>query len=154
MVDSLAKQALQNDQAQYLFPYSDLKPIVNTYIKQRWQNEWNSEPENKLYQTRPVLDDNEHLTAVTTRKEETVLSRLHTGHSYLTQIHLLKGEDPPFCIACNEVMTIKHLLLDCADLIDVRENYFTVNSLKDLFCTVPPQAVFGFLKEINVYHLI
>ena len=31
--------------------------------------------------------------------EETALSRLHVGHSHVTQSFLLKGEVPPFCIS-------------------------------------------------------
>lgn len=44
----------------------------------------------------------------TNRIEETVISRLHIGHSYVTQSFLLKGEEPPVSIPCDELLTIEH----------------------------------------------
>ena len=42
-----------------------------------------------------------------TRKEDTVLNRVHTGHSYLTHFFLLKKGDPPVCAACSAMTTVK-----------------------------------------------
>ena len=49
-------------------------------------------------------------------KEETVMARLHIGYSYITHSFLLKGEEPPMYIGCDEVLTIEHMLLTCSDL--------------------------------------
>ena len=38
----------------------------------------------------------------TNRKEETVMARLHIGHSFITHSFLLKGEEPPMCIGCDK----------------------------------------------------
>ena len=38
---------------------------------------------------------------------------------------LLKGEEPPMCIGCDELLTIEHILLTCSDLIEIRESHFT-----------------------------
>ena len=44
----------------------------------------------------------------TNRNEKSLTARLHTGHSYITHSFLLKGEEPPMCIGCNERLTIKY----------------------------------------------
>ena len=61
----------------------------------------------------------------------TVISRLHIGHSYVTHSFLLKGEEPPVGIPCDELLTIEHMLLFCSDVIDIREWYFTARSLRN-----------------------
>ena len=58
------------------------------------------------------------------------------------------------CVACDEVLSVKHILLHCADLTEIRHKHFTSDSMKRLFRDVPPDVIFNFLKEINIYHLI
>ena len=74
------------------------------------QSEWNELPENKLHQIFPVLKKC-IVCPRTNRKEETVMARLHIGHSFITHSFLLKGEEPPVCIGCDQHLTIKHILL-------------------------------------------
>ena len=64
------------------------------------------------------------LSFCNTRKENTVLNRLHIGHSYLTHSFILRKEEVHVCIACNTALTIKHILTECADLLEVRKKYF------------------------------
>ena len=76
----------------------------------------------KLWAIQP--DRSDPLPKVTTnRKEESVLTRLHIGHSYLHHSFLLKEEEEkPVCIGCYEILTIEHILLDCWDFYDIRQN--------------------------------
>ena len=37
------------------------------------------------------------------------------------------------CIGCDELLTIKHILLTCSDLIEIRQSHFTAQSLRELF---------------------
>ena len=83
-----------------------------------------------------------------------ILSRLRIGHTYFTHNHLLKGEPPPFCVACNENMTVEHILTKCVDLTDERKNFYNVNTMNDLFAKVNSAKILSFLKEINMYHKI
>ena len=41
--------------------------------------------------------------------EETVMARLHIGHSFITHSFLLKGEELPMCIGCNKHLTVEHI---------------------------------------------
>ena len=152
--DRLAKEATKLKQSFSPIPFSDLKPKVNSYIQDLWQEDWEFQQNNKLFQSRPKLRGDYLPSASGGRKEETVLTRLHTGHSFLTHSFLLKGEDAPWCFACDKPLTIKHLLIDSWDLHDTRHKHFTAESIKTLFRDVPPDALFAFLKEIHVFNKI
>ena len=84
-----------------------------------------------LYQTRP--------------------NRCRIGHSHLTHEFLLKGEPPPECIPCGCPLAIKHLLIECVDLSDVRQRFYQVPSLQDHFKTVKPEVILKCLKAAALY---
>ena len=69
------------------------------------------------------------LSFCNTRKENTVLNRLHISHSYLTHSFILRKEEAPVCVACNAVITVKHILIECADLLEIRKKYFEERDL-------------------------
>ena len=105
---------------------------------------------NKFYEILPELSD-KLLSFCNTRKENTVLNRLHIGHSYLTFIYFEKRRGS--CL-CSVALTIKHILIECADLLEVRKKYFKQKSLYSLFQNVSPEIIFDFLCEIGVFYKI
>ena len=94
------------------------------------------------------------LSFCNTRKENTVLNRLRIGHSYLTHFFILRKEEAPVCIACNAVITVKHILIECAGLLEIRKKYFEEKSLYSIFRTVIPEMILYFLQEIGVFYKI
>ena len=84
-------------------------------------------------------------------KEDTVLNRLHIGHSYLTHSFIFRKEEAPVCVACNVLLTVKHILIECADLLETRKKYFEGKSLYSLFRNVIPEVVFDFLRKIGMF---
>jgi hypothetical protein len=46
---------------------------------------------------------------------------------------------------------LKHVLIDCVDVADVRQTLYNVNNLYDLFTNVAADTILKFLKDINVY---
>ena len=108
---------------------------------------------NKFHEILPKLPD-KLLSFCNTRKENTVLNRLHIGHSYLTHSFILRKEEAPVCVACNVVLTVKHILIECADLLEIRKKYFEEKSLYSLFRNVIPEVVFDFLREIGVFYKV
>ena len=57
------------------------------------------------------------------------------GQSYLTHSFTLRKEKAFVCIACNAVITVKHILIECAYLLEIRKKYFEEGSLYSLFRT-------------------
>ena len=101
-------------------PYTDLKTKIKRYTLNKWQQLWNTNTNNKLYQIKPTLGEWEPGLRKS-RKEQVVTSRLRIGHSDLTHSFILKQEPPPQCIACQTQFTIKHLLTECIDLATTRK---------------------------------
>ena len=87
-------------------------------------------------------------------KQTLVFNRLHFGHSCLTHSFILRKEEAPVCVACNAVITIKHILIECADLLEIRKKYFEEKSLYSFFRNVIPEIIFDFLREIDVFYKI
>jgi hypothetical protein len=81
-----------------------------------------------------------------------VLCRARIGHTHLTHSYLLKGEDQPECIPCQCALTVKHILIDCVDFSVIRQNYFNVKSLKELFDTIDTRVLLKYLREIGLYY--
>ena len=158
MADRLAREAVKNRPINMKVPYSDLKRKVSSYVFSTWEEDWLVEglsgpAENKLHVIRPDLKVSIP-SATKNRKEETVLCRLHVGHTYFTHSFLLKGEDPPMCIGCNAQWSVRHILLDCWDLYDVRRRHYTADNIKQLFRDVPPDKIFSFLREVHLFYCL
>ena len=78
-----------------------------------------------------------------------MIARLHIGHSFIIQSFLLKGEESPMCISCDELLTIKHILLTSSDLSEMRQSHFTAQSLCELFHEISPENTFFKLFETD-----
>ena len=76
------------------------------------------------------------------------------GLCYLTHSFILRKEEAPICVACNVVLTVKLILIECADLLEIRKKYFEEKSLYSLVRNVIPEVVFDFLREIGVFYKV
>jgi hypothetical protein len=61
---------------------------------------------------------------------------LRCFHFRPTNSYLLNNEERLECIPCNSNYSLKHVLLDWVDVSDVRQNFYNVNNLCDLFTNV------------------
>ena len=61
-----------------------------------------------------------------------LLNRLRIGHTRLTHSYLLSGDDLPECSrpTCQCPLTVKHILVECVDLNDVRNNTLLLLTLE------------------------
>ena len=78
----------------------------------------------------------------------------YIGQSYLTHSFILRKEEAPVCVACNAVITVKHILIGCADLLEIKQTYFEDRSLYSLFRNVMPEIIVDFFLEIGVFDQI
>ena len=83
-----------------------------------------------------------------------VLTLLRIGHTRLTHSCLLKREDQPLCISCNEPFTVKHFLIDYSEFCHVRRQFFQTNDLRYLFEDVPADNTLTFLKHMNLFNKV
>ena len=68
----------------------------------------------------------------------------------MTHSFILRKEEAPVFVACDVVLTVKHILLECADLLDIRKKYFEEKSLYSLFRKVIPEKIFQSVIENSV----
>mgnify|MGYP001553615755 CR=1 FL=1 len=149
--DRLAKQALTMPGHALPVPYEDIRGLIRSLVKSEWQIEWDGETDNKLRVIQPTVGVSS-TTLTNTRREEMVLTRARIGHTYFTHGHILRAELPPQCIPCNCSFTTRHILVECADFHYIRNKYYQVNSLRDLFERIQPSKIFQFLKEIGLFY--
>ena len=76
------------------------------------------------------------------------MNGVQIGHTYMTHKYLLSGDDPPLCISCNEYETVEHLLVHCVEFI--RERFYEVDNLQDLFYSVDENKIIAFIKETDL----
>ena len=150
--DVKAKASLDLEISNFKLPCTDFKPFINRYILSKWQLSWDRATFNKLHEIKPVLGKNNIYRSL--RREEVVLTRLRIGHTRLTHSYLLKREDQPFCISCNEPFTVKHFLIDCIEFFHVRRQFFQTNDLRYLYENVPNDSILMFLKHINLFNKV
>jgi len=61
-------------------------------------------------------------------------------------MNLLAREEPAQCLFCNCALTVIHILLECQRYNSVRQRYFSVITLKELFDTIESRDI-SFLYE-------
>ena len=62
----------------------------------------------------------------------------------------MRKKEVPVCGTCNAVLTVKHILIECADFLEIRKKHFEERFLFSLFRNVIPEIIFDFLREIGV----
>ena len=154
-VDQLAKKTLDQDIDPLASAhYTDMKPLVNSYIQKLVQTKWDVAVHGTdLYLVKPTLGPPKKFQHLT-RAEEVVIIRLRIGHTKATKSHILSRGPPTGCHHCGQTLTIDHMLLDCALLQECRDEYYTVDSLNALFETIPETCIVEFLREAGFFYLI
>lgn len=148
--DKEAKIAINQPAANIKIPFTDFKHHIRIYIRSLCQNSWVMNKFNKLFQIKPNFFDTYPYPA--NRKEQVVLTRCRIGHSYVTHSFILKNEEKPQCISCVQDFTINHILIECVDFKFIRNNFFHVNTITELFNKIHYSQILSFLKEIKLFN--
>ena len=82
------------------------------------------------------------------------LFQLQSQSCYFTHSFIFGIEEAPVCVASNAVITVKYILIDCADLLEIRKKYFEERSLYSLFRNEIPEIIFHFMREIGMFYKI
>lgn len=103
-------------------PYLDWKPFIRKAIRQRWQQHWDTQTDNKLHTIKPQLGS--YYTEKHNRTTEVYMCRLRIGHTYATHSHLLQGKPPPQCDRCGHRLSVSHVLVECGYFHKARKKHF------------------------------
>ena len=124
--DSVAKDAFVGDISVKLIPFSDLK-----YYKYYPCGNLSGMSSRKINYIRYFRLRVYYMSSDKQKRRDcdSPIAHLPFSHSFL----LLKGEEPPVYIGCDKRLTIEHLLITCSDFIEMRESYYTAQSLRVLF---------------------
>jgi hypothetical protein len=150
VVDQEGKDALDKPISNCSIPYTDFKPFIVNYILKLWQDSWDQQIQNKLHEIHSLVGKTP-CSYSQNRKEQVVLTRCRIGHGRLTHSYLLNNEERTECIPCNFNCSLRHVLTDCVDVADVRQTFYNVNNLYNLFTNVAGDTIVKLLKEINLY---
>ena len=152
-VDAFARLALNEPYTNIKIPYTDLVCYTKLHLRKNWQSFWDEQVQSKLHAVHPELGLWPHRSQER-RRDELILCRLRIGHTHLTHRHLLVGDPPPVCVSCQERLSVEHILIHYAEYIDIRDSCFNVNTVRELFDTVPPVLIISFIRRAGLLYLI
>ena len=149
--NTYAKFAISNNDTPLLdsLTYDDFKNSLKTYIRKKWHISWNNQS-TKLNQIKSTTFrwENPNLN----RKDETSLNRLRIGHTRLTHGYLMSKDKPPYCEACGQRLTVKHILTECQIYDQERMDLNLTDTLDATLGPNPDQnrKILKFLKLTNL----
>ena len=154
MADSNAKAAIQLP-GLYTTKINtiDLQKPIKSLSYNLWQAKWNTST-SKLREVRPTVDRWPEERQMK-RGHQVKLSRLRVGHTRLTHEHLMTRDPPPTCEDCNQLLTVKHIIIYCPKYQAARSSQRFPNDIGELLgwnCKV--EKLMEFLKEIDIYNRI
>ena len=148
-----AKLALDLSPKTISIPYTDLKPIISKFLHTKWQQRWDMNINNKLFQIQPTMGEWRPAFKAS-RREQVVISRLRISHTNTCHAFILKQEPQPQCLTCQTTCTVKHILIECRAFAVIWKRFFKVTSLTELFENIKIDDVLSFLQETRLYEKI
>ena len=122
--DKLAKQAAAELlPGRQLVLCRDLIPCIRTKVYDSWQQQWNLVGPNKMREVKCVVSPWRYSNMP--RQWETALCRLRVGHTRLTHGFLMAGTHQPVCEDCIVPLTVRHLLIECPSLGNLRDRFLS-----------------------------
>ena len=156
--DVAANEAANGMEAHSTIFYQDLYPTIDRQILNEWRNRWNSANQ-KLHEVKSNPDPIPPLPS-NKRRDHVVMNRLRAGHCRFSHGYLMDSTGPrtvPICSFCNNsIMSVKHVLIQCPNLINTRhlsfpslsQNEFNLNKVlsNDL-----SSELLDFLRRTELY---
>ena len=102
-------------------PHSDMTPVIKREIRSIWQFRWDLVGPNKMREVTKSISPWKY--SPLPRFQEVILCRLRLGHTRLTHGFLMSGNLLPYCDDCIVPLTVRHLLIECPSLADLRRQY-------------------------------
>lgn len=159
--DALAREAAGRPAVPCPVPCTDLFPVLRVVILNSWQERWNTQgATTKMFELTRSVSPPWTYTGVRNRRHQTALVRLRIGHTRLTHGFLMSRDYQPYCDDCLVPLTVRHLLIECPSLADLRIRYlyrccgsdglFLLSRILGPECLAPGFNVIQFLEEANL----
>ena len=152
--DTAAKAALQFPApVNFKVPFTDKYPLIKNYVNSCWQIEWDKHSNQRLYEMMPHVG--QFNVSSLKRKEQVVIHRIRIGHTRLTHSFRMEGRpNRPQCNHCNVLLTVKHIMIHCRYYSVIRNRFYNVGDMCELFNTVSLRTILSFIKEAKLFHVI
>ena len=120
--DQLAKEAASElIPRRCNLPQKDFIREIKLSVKSFWQHQWIAIDFNKMREISEVVNPWHYGNMP--RRDEILLCRLRIGHTRLTHGFLMSGQNQPYCDDCIVPLTIRHILLECPSLQELRGHF-------------------------------
>ncbi|XP_024084154.1 uncharacterized protein LOC112127420 [Cimex lectularius] len=151
LADEAAKEAAITGLQIRNVPKGDMTVVYKSKVKGQWEQVWINISENKLREIKNSVDA-WPTSFRNSRREEVVLARLRIGHCRATKGHLMGREAPPICGMCNQIVTIKHILMSCSLYAAHRRLHSLPISIQEMLGDNNDSIrnLFDFLKLVNL----
>ena len=123
--DKLAKTGAGKEQPSTSVSQATVKKIIKSNLKIDWHTKWAlSKKGRAMFSFIAAPKQNDPINSLK-RKDQVIIFRLRTTHVPLTaHLSRILKDRPPICTLCTEEdETVKHFLIDCPALADLREVY-------------------------------
>ena len=117
------------------------------YILKSWQDSWDQQIHNLLHELHSIVGKTP-CSYGQNSKEQVVFTICRIEHRRLTHSYILNNEERQEGFPCNSNYSLKHVLIEWVDVSDVRQTFYNVNNLTDLFTNV--DTILSF-RKIDVY---
>lgn len=132
----------------------DVKVYMKMKILSLWQLHWSSW-ESKLKIIKPGVEKWKYPMELN-RKEQVIIARLRIGHTNITSLSILKGEQPPVCERCGVTLNVQHILIDCPKHTDERRQHKLGLNLRECLSNEDSniKRVLSYVRSINLLNKI
>lgn len=156
LADAAAKSAVnQRVVRTQEIPASDVKAYIKRKVLDKWKREWRETTVAKV-KLKEVVP--EIVVAPVdlglSRRDAMKITRLRIGHTRLTHSFHLTVDDVPICVECDVVCSVRHILMDCDNLVGLRSVYYDPEevTMQELLSKREyVLKVIKFLKDADIY---
>ena len=152
LADNLAKEAsLTKTPQKCSLPFRDYNPVIKSAVENLWQFCWDLESSNKMREITQHIRPWSYYHMP--RRRETALCRLRIGHTRLTHGYLMCQDSQPCCSDCVVPLTVRHVVLECPSLNELRTRCFS--SCRNMSSDFTLEAILGNnFSESNLFSFL